>query len=280
MGRVAVDDRRALVALAAAVAACSAPSSGGGGDSLPPVQESAGGQESDLAKRAQNPVADLISLPFQNNTNVDWGPRDQTQNVLNIQPVVPFKLGEDWNLITRTILPVVQQPVPGDDSVFGLGDTVVTGFFSPRASKGLVWGVGPVALLPTSTDDALGAGEWGGGAGAVALLLRGPWVAGGLVQNVWSFESSAVNQLLLQPFVNYNLRDGWYLVTAPILTANWEAPSGERWTIPIGGGAGKVMRFGKQPVNVNLQYYNNVEHPTLGADWQLRFQVQLLFPKG
>jgi hypothetical protein len=221
----------------------------------------------------------MISLPFQNNTNGNWGPDDDTQNVLNIQPVIPLSLNEDWNVITRTILPVIYQPVPGDDSVFGLGDTAVSAFFSPVPTGKWTWGVGPVALVPTSTDDVLGAGEWGGGAGAVALVLSGPWVAGALAQNVWSFQSGDVNQLLFQPFVNYNLKSGWYLVSAPIVTADWEAASDERWTIPVGGGGGKVLQVGKQPVNVNLQYYYNVEHPTLGADWQLRFQVQLLFPK-
>jgi hypothetical protein len=233
----------------------------------------------ELAKAAQNPVADLISLPLQNNTNFDWGPDDDTQNVLNIQPVIPFQLSEDWNLITRTILPVISQPVPGGDDEFGLGDTLFTGFFSPRESSGLIWGVGPAVLLPTSTDDALGAGEWGAGPAAVALTMTGPWVVGGLINNVWSFDSGEVNLMTFQPFVNYNLDGGWYLVTAPIVTANWEADSDERWTVPLGGGFGRTFRAGKLPLNCNLQYYNNVEHPTFGAEWQLRIQVQMLFPK-
>jgi hypothetical protein len=261
---------------------CGSPSPAGAWGPTPvavPVAQEAGQDSEELAKAAQNPVADLISLPLQNNTNFDWGPDDDTQNVLNIQPVIPFQLSEDWNLITRTILPVISQPVPGGDDEFGLGDTLFTGFLSPRDSGGLIWGVGPAVLLPTSTDDALGAGEWGAGPAAVVLTMTGPWVVGGLINNVWSFDSGEVNLMTLQPFVNYNLADGWYLVSAPILTANWEADSDERWTVPLGAGFGRTFRAGKLPLNCNVQFYDNLEHPTLGGEWQLRIQVQLLFPK-
>jgi hypothetical protein len=234
---------------------------------------------SDLAKQTQNPVADLISLPFQNNTDFDVGPENDTRNTLNIQPVVPFKLDDSWNLITRTIFPVIDQPLPGSGSEFGLGDTVFSAFLSPREEGSFIWGAGPVALLPTSTDDALGAGEWGGGVSAVALKMAGPWVFGALVNNIWSFESDAVNLFTLQPFVNYNLPDGWYLVSAPIMTANWEADSGERWTVPLGGGFGRVFSIGRQPINAGLQFYDYVETPTFGPEWQVRVQVQFLFPK-
>jgi len=155
----------------------------------------------DLAAAAQNPIADLISLPFQNNMTFGYGPDDDVQNVLNIQPVWPFNLGDNWNLITRTVLPVVSQPhLDGSGSTFGLGDTVFTAWFSPANSGGLVWAVGPVLLLPTATDDRLGADQWGGGASAVALVMSGPWVAGGLVNNIWGFsgnDDTGVNQFLL-----------------------------------------------------------------------------------
>lgn len=239
----------------------------------------------DLAAAAQNPIADLISLPFQNNMTFGYGTDDDIQNVLNIQPVWPFKVGEDWNLITRTILPVVSQPhIDAAGSTFGLGDTTFTGWFSPAKGGSFVWGVGPVLYLPTATDDNLGADQWGGGASVVALVMSGPWVAGGLANNIWGFggdnEHEKLNQFLLQPFVNYNLAGGWYLVTAPVVTANWEAnDSGDRWTVPLGGGAGKVFRIGKQPVNLNTQVYYNVEKPEWAGDWSWRLQFQLLFPK-
>jgi len=239
----------------------------------------------DLAKQAQNPVADLISLPLQNNTNFGIGPNERAQNVFNVQPVWPFKLNADWNVITRTIVPVTSQPLPDGSRENGLGDTTLTAFLSPRAPGKVTWGAGPVLLVPTSTDDALGLGEWGGGLSAVALATPGPWVVGSLVSNVWADSDdpkrSDINLFTWQYFVNYNIPNGngLYLVSAPIITANWEADSDDRWTVPFGGGVGKIFRIGEQPVNAQVSAYYNVEKPTNGADWQLRTQLQFLFPK-
>ncbi len=241
--------------------------------------------ESQLAQKAQNPVSDLISLPFQNNMNFDVGPRDETQNILNIQPVAPFSLTEKWNLITRTIVPIIWQPefVPGRGRTTGLGDINFTGFLSPAEPGRIIWGAGPILQFPSATDDALGAGKWAAGPSAVFLMMNPPWVNGVLVNNVWSFAGSDtrrdVNQMLIQPFANYNLPDGWYLVTAPIITANWEADSGNRWTLPIGMGAGKVFRLGRLPLNCSVQGYYNLDKPATGGDWTLRLQVQVLLPK-
>jgi hypothetical protein len=238
-----------------------------------------------LAKQAQNPVADLISLPLQNNTNFGLGPDDRTQNILNVQPVWPIALNDDWNLITRTILPVVSQPLPDGDRKNGLGDTSFTAFLSPSAASNLTWGVGPVVLVPTSTDDALGNGEWGGGLSAVVLTMPGNWVVGSLFSNVWAPKGDAarnkVNLFTWQYFINYNIPDGdgLYLVSAPIITADWEADSSDRWTVPFGGGVGKIFRIGQQPVNAQISAYYNVEKPDFGPDWQLRTQIQFLFPK-
>jgi len=240
---------------------------------------------SDLAKKTQNPVADLISVPFQNNTNFGIGPGDETQNILNIQPVLPFTLNEEWNVITRTILPVVSQPgvlTGGEGRVNGLGDTTFTAFFSPKDSGKMTWGAGPVFLIPTATDDVLGSDKWGAGISLVVLTMPGKWVIGSLFSNVWSFAGSGdqdINLFTWQYFINYNMKNGWYLTSAPIITVNWEAPSDEEWTVPFGLGFGKVTRIGKQPVNLSAHYYYNVETPTFGADWTLRLQIQLLFPK-
>ena len=240
---------------------------------------------SDLAKQAQNPVANLISLPLQNNTNFSIGPDDETQNILNIQPVWPVSINDDWNLITRTILPVVSQPnilTGGDGRINGLGDTTFTGFFSPKASGKLIWGAGPVFLIPTATDDALGSDKWGAGASAVLLTMPGKWVVGSLFSNVWSFAGSGdqdVNLFTWQYFINYNLPNKWYLTSAPIITANWEADSDNTWTVPFGGGIGKIFNIGKQPMNGQISAYYNVEKPEFGPDWQLRVQLQFLFPK-
>jgi hypothetical protein len=238
-----------------------------------------------LAKKTQNPVADLISVPFQNNFNLRAGAdHDQTIYILNVQPVIPLRLTEDWNLITRTIAPIINQPslFPGDESAFGLGDLNPTFFLSPAKPGKFIWGVGPTFTLPTATDSRLGSGKWSMGPAAVGLVMDGPWVAGALVNQQWSFagwRDQDVSQLLIQPFVNYNLPDAWYLVSAPILTANWEASSGNKWTVPLGGGVGKLFKLDKLPINTQLQAFYNVERPLFAADWQLRFQFQLLFPK-
>ena len=243
--------------------------------------------EEDLAKKVQNPVADLISVPFQNNFNFNVGPEDDLQYVLNIQPVVPIHLSKDWNLITRTILPIISQPgfTADQDRVNGMGDIQLTGFLSPSNSEGLIWGVGPIVQFPTNTDDRLGNDRWGLGASAVALKMSkgSPWVYGALVNNVWSVGGSdsdpSYSNLLIQPFLNYNFSSGFYLSSAPVITAAWKADSGERWTVPLGGGVGKIVHLGRLPLNLQLQAYYNVVTPDDGADWQLRFQFQFLFPK-
>jgi len=241
--------------------------------------------EAALAKAAQNPVADLISLPFQNNTNFNVGPNDKTQNILNIQPVAPFKLSVDWNLITRTILPVIYQPelTPGYGREFGLGDINTTLFLSPAKPGKFMWGAGPILSFPTASDRVLGTDKWSAGPAFVGLTMKGPWVLGFLANNLWSYagrdDRPDVSQFLLQYFINYNMPDGWYLTSAPIITANWKADSGNKWTVPFGGGVGKIFRIGKQPMNAQVQAFYNVEKPDNGPDWTLRFQLQFLFPK-
>ena len=255
--------------------------------------------EADLAKQAQNPIASLISLPFQNNTNLGMGPNDRNQNVLNIQPVIPFNLGP-VNLITRTIVPVVYRPDLASDAggTSGLGDINATFFFGPSAPASVTWAVGPALYLPTATDDALGSNRWSAGPSAVAIAMPGNWLIGVLVSNVWSFagdeDAAEVNSFLLQPILNYNLPNQWYLTSVPIITANWNADDGNKWTVPVGGGFGKVFRIGSQAVNGSFQAFYNVEHPELSvappvgglppeatgdAVWTLRFQLQLLFPR-
>jgi hypothetical protein len=236
-----------------------------------------------LAKQSQNPVASLISVPFQNNTNFGIGPGDETQNVMNIQPVLPFSISDNWNLITRTIIPVISQPdfsTGGQGRKFGLGNTTFSAFFSPSAPAKLTWGVGPVVVIPTNTDDTLGGDAWSGGVSVVALMMQGKWVIGSLFSNVWDISGDQdVNFFTWQYFINYNMAGGWYLTSSPIITANWEAASGNKWTVPFGGGFGRIFHIGKQPVNAQMQAFYNVEKPENGADWQLRLQFQLLFPK-
>jgi len=241
----------------------------------------------ELAKLAQNPVGNLISVPFQNNTNLNFGPEKGTQNILNIQPVIPISIDKDWNIITRTIVPVISMPSLGPDtgSTDGIGDTVVSAFLSPANPGHLIWGIGPVVQIPTNSTAELGNKNWGLGPTFVLLHLDhgDPWVYGVLVNNIWSLTSNkqggSYNNGLIQPFVNYNFPDGFYLVSGPILTVDWKANSGQQWTVPIGGGVGKILHFGRLPVNTTVQAYYNVVRPDYGANWQIRAQVQLMFPK-
>lgn len=240
--------------------------------------------ETELAKKTQNPVADLISVPFQNNLNLGAGTKDATVYVLNVQPVIPLKLTEDWNVITRIITPIINQPAlfTGGEDAFGLGDLNPSFFLSPAKPGAVIWGVGPTFTLPTATDSLLGTGKWSMGPAAMGLTIQGPWVVGALVNQQWSFAGwgeTDVSQLLIQPFVNYNLPNGWYLSSVPLITANWEASRGDTWTVPVGGGAGKLFRLGRLPVNTQLQAFYNIERPQFAADWRLRFQLQFLFPK-
>ncbi|MHC4521086.1 MAG: hypothetical protein ACYTAS_21035 [Planctomycetota bacterium] len=176
-----------------------------------------------------------------------------------------------------------EELVAGQGSEFGLGDFTYQAFFSPARPSKTIWGVGPAIIAPTHTDSQLGADTWSAGPSVVVLSMPGNWVLGVLAQNVWDFagddDEPDVNLFTLQPFVNYNLDDGWYLTSAPIITADWEADSSDTWTVPVGGGIGKLHRFGKQPVDFKIAGYWNAETPENGADWSIQFTVKLLFPK-
>ncbi len=240
-------------------------------------------KDEDLQKQSQNPIADLVSVPFQSNTNFNAGPFDRTQEILNIQPVVPMHLNDEWNVISRTIIPVVSQPDPRiDSSSAGIGDITQSLFLSPSNPGKLIWGVGPVFTVPSASDPILGTGKVLFGPTAVFLMTPGHWVLGVLLNNQWSVGGNplrpAVNTGLAQPFINYNMEKGWYLTTSPIITANWLAAPGEKWTVPVGGGFGRVFRVGDQPVNAQIAAYYNAIRPTGASDWQLRTTVALLFP--
>ncbi|MCA0932971.1 hypothetical protein LCM02_10955 [Lutimonas saemankumensis] len=239
-------------------------------------------EEAKLAKATQNPVAAMYSIPFQNNSTFNVGPKDRTQNILNIQPVIPISLSEGLNLINRVILPVITQPYGdnGMNSSTGIGDISYTAFVSPKKAEKIIWGAGPVIQIPTaSSADEFGSREFGLGPSLVALKTIDKWVAGFIINNIWTFGNLKENKFLFQYFINYNLPKAVYLVSAPILTANWNAESGQQWIVPFGGGIGKVFKLGKQPINVNAQGYYNAVKPDGWGDWQVRIQLQLLFPK-
>jgi hypothetical protein len=240
-----------------------------------------------IAKKLQNPIGDLYSVPFQNNTNFNTGPHKGTQDILNVQPVIPIHINSDWNVITRTILPLIWQPSfqPAQSVPFGTGPTTFSAFLSPaNPTNGLVWGIGPVVQVPTISSATLGSNVWGGGPTGVLVYMKGPWVGGVVANNVWSFGGTQglggtrYNTFLVQPFVNYNFGGGWYVYSSPIITANWLKAGNEAWTLPVGAGAGRVVKLGgKLPVNFQLGAYYNTLRPEFGSTWQLRTQITLIF---
>ena len=275
----------ALLACAPARAQQAAPDTGAADASdYAPGDDRAGQSNTDLAKKLQNPIGDLYRFPFQNNTNFDYGPHGGTQDILNIQPVIPIHLN-DWNIITRTILPIVWTPDISPIPVVpqGTAPTTFSAFLSPKnPTNGWLWGLGPVIQIPTISSATLGSSVWGGGPTGVLVYMKGPWVAGILANNVWSFGGTkgpggnSYNDFLTQPFVNYNFGDGWYVGSAPIITADWQA-NGTKWTVPVGADAGRVFRVGKLPINLQVGAYYNLVKPTYGGDWQLRTQLTLIF---
>lgn len=234
----------------------------------------------ELSQQAANPLADLMSIPFQNNADFGIGPYDRTFNVLNVQPVIPFRDGR-W--VTRTIFPFVWIPdVTSENGRIssGLADVSFTAFYVPGGGS-TMWGVGPILEFPTGGAKR-GSEKWSAGVSGVVLAQPGSWTLGLLANNVWSYAGAKdredVSKGLLQYFVVYQLGGGWYVNSAPIMTVDWNAESGQRWTVPVGGGGGKLMFWGKMPVNVQSQAYAFLETPDGGPDWQLRFQIQVLLP--
>jgi hypothetical protein len=258
-------------------------------------------EDTELAKQSQNPVANVISIPFENNLYFDVGPSEEMANVLNIKPVIPIALTDKVNLINRFTVPLMylggqdsisandpegglggQTIYPGTNDEFGLGNITYQTFFSPAEPGPFIWGVGSALVLPTNSDSTFGGDTWSAGPTALILSIKGPWVVGFLGQHVWSFAEHGsepnVNSTLLQPIFNYNVGKGWYLTSVPVITANWEAD--DEWTIPVGGGLGRLIRIGgKLPVDFKLAAYYNVEKPRFGPEWNLQFTVKFLLPK-
>ena len=245
-------------------------------------------EASDLAKQVANPVSSLISVPFQYNYNGGIGPQDGSQNYVNIQPVVPFSLNGNWNLILRTIVPVIDQDdvVPATGAQFGLGDTTQSLFLSPKkpGPGGLIWGVGPAFLWPTATEEELGAGKWGAGPTGVALVQKGPWTYGMLANHIWSFANADdddrpfYNQTFVQPFLAYNTPDAWTYTLNSESTYNWTTHD---WSIPINAVVTKTIRLGKQPVQLGVGARYWVHTPESGPEgWGARAVLTFLFPTG
>jgi hypothetical protein len=252
--------------------------------------------EEDLRAKTQNPIGSLIAVPLEN--NFDFGADNGEAYILSIQPIIPVRVG-DWNLINRIIAPVIRVPgtIQGlpvlpqggtedenkSDSKWGLGDINYSLFLSPAEPGKIIWGVGPSLTLRTATSDLTGSGKWSAGPTAVVLIQPKPWSMGILGRQLWSFAGShnrdSVSQFLVQPFANYNLDDGWFLFSDPTITANWKAGSGNRWTVPLGAGVGRLFKIGGQAINTRAGAFYNIEKPDRAPDWTIKFTLQFLFPK-
>ena len=245
----------------------------------------------DLRSAVQNPISSLISLPFK--FTFDYGAPDGEASFLNIQPVVPITVG-NWNLVNRAIIPLIHtngevagtpgipNPIEGDGAT-GLGDINYSLFFSPVKYDKVIWGIGPSITIPTATDKELGSEKWSSGPTGVVLFQPKWGTFGMLARHLGSFAGDSdrknINQSLFEPFVNYNLPNGWYLISDIIMTANWDLDSSDIWTVPIGGGVGKLFKIGDQAINARTEAYYNVAKPDNAPNWQWGFTVQFLFPK-
>jgi hypothetical protein len=259
-------------------------------DKLTPAQREA--LQLAIIKISQNPVGNITVFPFQNNFNYGYGPYTRFQYNLNVQPVFPIMLSQNWTLVARTIIPVLNQPSAepptvcasafGCPSTFGLSDVQEQLFFGPKTNPGqLIWAAGPIFQFPSATPNTLGSGKWSAGPNAVVLVMPGKWVMGALTSQLWSFAGlparSDVSSFLVQPFVNYNLKGGWALSTAPVITANWTATQ-NKWAVPIGGGFAKTFKDYGQLMQVSVQYYTWLARPLASPQTDLKITWSLLWP--
>lgn len=258
------------------VAAQSAAGQGAAGQAVAP-------SASELAKQTQNPIASLISFPLEGNWDMGVGDREATSTLLNVQPVIPFSVSQNTNVVLRVITPLMSQPSTDADGsrISGLGDLLLSAFLSPAKSGRLIWGIGPVVLLPTATHVTIGAEKFAVGPTAVVLTQPGNWTLGLLANQLWSTSGANdredVNKTYLQPFMHYNLAGGLAVGASAEVAGNWEADD-DTWSGPLLFSVSKVTVLGKRPVKL-LTAAGPTFGPDQGPDWRFRFAATFLFPR-
>ncbi len=249
------------------------------------------------AQQAQSPLTPLWGVLNENYTNFAMGPLHKTQNILIVEPIIPLKLTPDWNLITRWNTPITYMPqltsfpgTPASEQEFGLSNMQPQFFFTPAHPGSFSWGLGPSFWLPTATNKTLGINNWGAGPVAVVVDIEGPLLVGALVQNVWAGQHGTstllqrVNELTIRPLAFYTLPAGWYLTSTPIISADWTVDEHNRWTVPLGGGFGRVFPVGNIVMDLQVQaFYNGVTAPAVGitnvGTWTGYFLLHFLLPE-
>jgi hypothetical protein len=238
-----------------------------------------------MIREAGNPVTSLINLPVQENISFGIGEYDRTMHVIKIQPIrFSLRASSIHRIRSRTIIPLVYAPDVTSPSggTFGLSDIIITGFFSPRQFGRFLWGAGPVISFPTATDPKVGTGKWSAGPSLVLGAQRQRWLAGIIAFNIWSFAGKAdradVNRLQIDALFRYHLGNRWILVSSPTIVADWKAPPGNKWIVPVGGGIGRIWLVDGKGIGFECQAFYNAVHPDdfPSADWTLRFQVQFI----
>ena len=250
----------------------------------PAPAPAAPGEGADLAKKLSNPVSDLVSVPFQFNWEQNVGPHDDTRFILNVQPVMPFTLTKDLNLVARVIVPLVSQPAlfEGGSPTFGVSDVLTSFFFVPSRPGSFTWGAGPVISFPSTSEPTLGTGKWNVGPTVVVLKQSGPWTVGALWNQVWSVGGNEarqdVSQMFLQPFASYTTRSLWTISLQSETTANWKAEE-KKWTVPVNVLFSKLSSFGPFPASYSFGVGVYAAHPETGQTWKLRGAITLLLPR-
>lgn len=238
-----------------------------------------------IAREAQNPISKLTKVGLESNFNFDVGLDDDLQYVGDLSVNLPVALDDDWNIVNAFVLPLIDQPelIAGEGDETGIGNLDYTGWVALDNETSGIFGFGPVVVAPTNSDDQLGPDDFAAGIATIIMRDNGPWVYGISGRNVWNIPGDAddeIGELEIGLYVNYNLDDGWYWTSTPTFVADWEESSSERWTTPIGGGIGRVVEFGSQPVNFSLEGYWNAETPDpQGAEWAIVFDIELLYTK-